>query len=176
MWLVKPGLANSARSPFVGRHEVGPLRVAADPGHGLGTQDRCGGPIYGGGDAGVPAGEVAVVAAAQFGAEFVAVTLLVTAGIHREDLGLILWWCLVVRMCVGKLTEVAADCDLAGMREVLSAEEYYLVPVQRGLEVRDFFAGQRLRDVGTADVGADIPGDRPYLYRGALRLFYRGHC
>jgi hypothetical protein len=49
------------------------------------------------------------------------------------------------------------------------------LPEQRVSDVGDFLAGQRLGDVDTANVGTDVPGDRPYLYRGALRFLYRGH-
>jgi hypothetical protein len=75
-----------ARTALVRRDEVGPLGVAADLGDCLGTQDGAGRRVHCGGDVGVPACEVTVLAASGLLAEILAIAFLVTTRVDGKDL------------------------------------------------------------------------------------------
>ena len=227
MWLVKPGLTNSAFSPvtgctrttgwiatsrlsfsrsgvravaprpvrpavavlsaqrldeclhrlgqaLVGRDQVRPGGVAADLGHHLGAQNGASGRVHRGGHVGVPAGEVAVLAAPVLRAELLAVPLLVPPRVHGEDLRVVLRRRLVVRVRVGKLAELPAERDLRGVVQMLPAEEDDLVPVQRVADRGHLLRCEGARDVDVRDVRADVPGHRPHADRQYLLRFLSG--
>jgi len=72
---------------------------------------------------------------------------------------MVLRWGVVVRVCVGQLPELASEGDLRRVVEVLIAEQDHPPRIERLCDCFHDLGHQWLRDVDTADLGADTAGD-----------------
>ncbi len=133
--------------------EIRPGGVAAPPlGDLTGPQQRHRRRVDDRGDVGVPLIVVAVLLTAE--------TLFVLSAVHGEDLRETFGRFVVVRVRRGHGAEVAGERDVLCVVDLLIAEEQHLVLVQSGAQLLGDVVRERVSQIESAHIGADVTGDR----------------